>query len=140
MRRIGLATVAAVLLLGAAVAGAAGTTETFQVGNLDVSVEGGIAPTKLPKNELAPITLTVGGSIQTSDGTHPAALKSLKLEFDKNGELNTAGLATCSVGKLVSTLTAQAKQLCGKALIEPARSPPRSPSPNRRRSAPAARC
>src|SRR5262249_22060586 len=106
-RRLLLAVVAAMVLLGAAVAGAAGPSETFKVGNLSVEIEGGIKPTKLPKNEMAPITLQVGGSIATADGSHPAALKSLKLEFDKNGALNTEGLPTCTVGKLTSTLTAQ---------------------------------
>ena len=98
MRRLGLASIAAVLLLGAAVAVAAETPapENFKVGNLDVEIEGGITPTKLPRNEKAPITLQVGGAIKTDDGSHPAALKSLQLEFDKNGELNTTGLPTCT--------------------------------------------
>src|SRR6185312_5453196 len=88
MRRLGLVTIAALLLLGAAVAVAAQTEpESFKVGNLNVEIEGGITPTKLPKKEKAPITLQVGGSIKSDDGSHPAALKSLKLEFDKNGEL-----------------------------------------------------
>jgi hypothetical protein len=117
MRRLLLLAIAAALLVGAAVAVAAGPSETFKVGDLEVTVEGGITPTKLPKKTKAPITLTVGGSIKTVDGSHPSALKSLQLEFDKAGELNTTGLATCTVGKLVSTLTAQAKQLCGKALV-----------------------
>jgi hypothetical protein len=117
MRRVLLAAVAAVLLLGAAVAVAAGRSETFKVGNLNVTIEGGITPTKLPKNEKAPITLKVGGTIKTGDGSQPPALKTLQLEFDKAGELNTKGLPTCTVGKLLSTLTAQAKQLCGKALV-----------------------
>jgi hypothetical protein len=116
-RRLAVAAVAALLLLGTAVAGAAGPSETFKVGDLSVEIEGGITPTKLPKAEMAPITLQVGGSIKTTDGSHPAALKSLNLEFDKNGALNTKGLPTCTVGKLTSTLTAQAKQLCGKALV-----------------------
>jgi hypothetical protein len=118
IRRLVLPIVAAALLLGAAVAVAARSEpESFKVGNLQVEIEGGISPTKLPKKEKAPITLQVGGSIKSDDGSHPAALKSLTLEFDKNGELNTKGLPTCTVGKLISTLTAQAKQLCGKALV-----------------------
>src|ERR1700744_5423206 len=102
MRRALLSGVAAVLLLVAAVAVAvaAEAPENFKVGNLNIKIEGGISPTKLPKNKLAPITLKVGGSIETVDGSHPAALKSLKLEFDKNGELNTEGLPTCTVAKL----------------------------------------
>jgi hypothetical protein len=119
MRRLLVAGVAAVVLVVAAVAAAvaAEAPENFKVGNLDVKIEGGISPTKLPKNKKVPITLKVGGSIETVDGSHPAALKSLQLEFDKNGELNTEGLPTCTVRKLESTLTAQAKQLCGGALV-----------------------
>jgi hypothetical protein len=117
IRRVALAAIVAAALLGAAVAVAAGPSETFKVGNLDVKIEGGITPTKLPKGEKAPIVLNVGGSIKTVDGSHPPALKTLKLEFDKAGELNTKGLPTCTVGKLLSTLTAQAKKLCGTALV-----------------------
>jgi hypothetical protein len=121
IRKVGaLAIVTAVLSVGGAVAAAAplgGPSEDFKVGNLDVKIEGGISPTKLPRNEFAPIQLKIGGSIETSDGSHPAALKSLKLEFDKNGQLNTTGLPTCTVGRLQSTLTAQAKQVCGDALV-----------------------
>lgn len=115
MRRLVLITVAAVLLLGVAAAGAA--PEVFRVGNLKIGIEGQIKPMKLPRNEFAPISLEVGGSIATADRSHPAALKSLMLEFDKNGRLNTKGLPTCTVGRLISTLTAQAKQLCGSALV-----------------------
>jgi hypothetical protein len=117
IRKVGVLAIAAALLLGAAAAVAAGPVETFKVGNLNVTIEGGISPTKLPKNKLAPISLEVGGKIATEDGSHPAALKTVKLEFDKNGELNTKGLPTCTVGKLQSTLTSQAKKVCGDALI-----------------------
>ena len=45
------------------------------------------------------------------------ALKTLTLEFDKPGAIDTKGFATCTVQKLESTLTAQANAKYGKALI-----------------------
>lgn len=118
MRRLALITVAVVLALGAAAALAAEQgADTFQVGNLNVTVEGGITPTRLPRKTKAPVTLRVGGSIETLDGSHPAAVRTIKLEFDKAGEMNTEGLPTCSVARLQSTLTAQAKKICRDALV-----------------------
>ncbi|TMK57455.1 MAG: hypothetical protein E6G51_06760 [Actinobacteria bacterium] len=107
---------ASALVLGGVLIAAAGA-ETVRIDNLVFTVDGGITPTKLPKKGEAPITLEVSGTIKNEDGTHPPALKTLLLEFDKHGRLNTTGLPTCTVGKLQNTLTAQAKSVCGKALI-----------------------
>jgi hypothetical protein len=106
---------AAVLLAAALISSAAG--DTVKIANLVIKIDGGITPRKLPRTTMAPIKLELTGSLETSDGTHPPALKTLKLDFDRNGTLNTKGLATCTVGKLQSTLTAQAKQSCGDALV-----------------------
>jgi hypothetical protein len=91
--------------------------QTVRLGNLIVTIEGDFSPKALPKKEKAPITLKVSGSLKTADATHPPALKTLFLEFDRNGELNTKGLPTCKVGQLQSTITAQAKRACGDALV-----------------------
>jgi hypothetical protein len=117
-RKLGalLGVLAAMAALGALiVSGAAG--ETVKLGNLEISIEGGITPKKLPKKGKAPITLKVEGQIKTNDGSHVPVLKTINLQFDKNGELNTTGLPTCDPAKIQSTLTAQAKKICGSALV-----------------------
>jgi hypothetical protein len=114
-RSIVLGVAVVVLLLGALISGAAG--ETVRAGNLIITIDGGISPSKLPKKTPAPITLKLSGDIKAADATHPPALKTLQLEFDRHGEINTKGLATCTTGKLQSTLTAQARQACGDALV-----------------------
>jgi hypothetical protein len=91
--------------------------QTVKFGNLIATIDGGITPTKLPKTKPAPITLNLSGALKTADGTHVPPLKTLSLEFDRHGYLNTKGLPTCPTGKLQSTLTAQAKKACGDALI-----------------------
>jgi len=103
------------LLASCLIGGAA--ADTVRVNDLVLTVDGSFAPTKLPKKGEAPITLRVSGKIKTETGTHPPALKTLLLEFDRAGRLNTKGLPTCTVGKLQSTLTAQAKRICGDALV-----------------------
>lgn len=91
--------------------------QTVRAGNLIVTIEGAITPKKLPSKTPAPITLSVSGSLKTADGAHPPALKTLHLEFDKHGQLNTKGLATCTTKKLQSTLTATAERVCKDSLI-----------------------
>jgi len=93
------------------------SADTVHLGNLQITIEGGFTPTKLPKRTPAPIALNVKGNLRTEDGSHPPALKSLDILFDKNGHLNTKGLATCTQAKLQSTLTEQAKQTCPAALV-----------------------
>jgi hypothetical protein len=104
------------LLLTAALIATA-SAQTVRVGNLVITINGGVTPKKLPKSTPAPIKLRVDGSLATADGTHPPVLQTLYLQFDKHGHLNTKGLPTCTVGKLRSTLTAQAKKVCGDALV-----------------------
>lgn len=91
--------------------------DTVRAGDLIITIDGSVSPTKLPKKTPAPITLKVSGSIATADGAHVPALKTLALQFDRHGQINTTGLATCSPQKLQSTLSAQAKAACGPALV-----------------------
>jgi hypothetical protein len=115
MRRA-IAILLAAALFGGGLIVSAGA-DTVRIDDLVFTVDGGITPKALPKRGEAPISLTVSGTISKEDGSHPPALKTLLLEFDRNGRLNTKGLPTCTVGKLLNTLTAQAKSVCGKALV-----------------------
>lgn len=115
MRRA-LAVLLVAVLFGGALIVSAGA-DTVKINGLVFTVDGGVTPKKLPRKGEAPISLTVDGTIQREDGTHPPALNTLLLEFDRHGRLDTNGLPTCTVGKLQNTLTAQAKSVCGKALV-----------------------
>ncbi len=106
---------AAVAVMVAVVASASGIT--IKAGNIEATFDGKIAPTAFPKKTKAPVTLTLEGKLKTTDGEHIAAAKTISLDFDKAGELFTKGLPTCKKGALESTLTSQAKSVCGKALV-----------------------
>lgn len=108
--------IALVALLGLAISSATAEVVT-KSGNLETTIEGKFTPKKLPKKTYAPIKLDLEGSMATTDKSHVPALKTIYLEFDRNGKLNTKGLPTCSVGKLQSTLTAQAKKACASSLV-----------------------
>jgi hypothetical protein len=109
---------AAVALLGALVVGnAVAKSQKVILGNLVIELDGSVSPSKLSKTTPQPITLNLSGTAGTTDGTHVPPLKELFVEFTKEGHLNTKGLPSCSVGKLQSTLTAQAKAACGSSLI-----------------------
>ena len=116
-RPIGLLALGTAALLAMSVLGSSALGQTVRAGNLIVTVQGGFTPHKLPRDTLAPITLSAKSTIKTADGTHLPPAKTLALEFDKHASLNTRGLPTCSVNRLRNTLTSQAEKICGNALV-----------------------
>jgi hypothetical protein len=116
-RRAGLLALGAALMALSVIVVASASATKVRAGNLEIEIEGGFSPKKLSKKTPTPITLKLEGAIKTADGTHPPALKTLDLEFDKHGAINTKGLPTCTAGKLASTLTAQAKKACGPSQV-----------------------
>jgi len=86
-------------------------------GNLELILNGGFKPTKLPKNKLAPIHLKIEGAINTLDGSHPSPLTEVIVETDKNGTINAKGLAKCTAGKLAARTTKAAEKACPKAIV-----------------------
>jgi hypothetical protein len=122
MRKYLMLTMALMGLLAVSVAGIAsaaggGGPVTVEAGNLKVTFDGGFSPTKLPKNKMVPIVFSASGKLQTKDGTHPPALKTVEVESDKNGTINTKGVPTCTSGKLQSRDTKAAEKVCGPAII-----------------------
>jgi hypothetical protein len=115
------AKLAAASILGTAILAAgltaAASGEVAQVGNLQVSFNGGIAPVKLPRSETVPVTVRTEGKVKTIDKTPPPKLERIVLAINSNGKIQTKGLATCSLAKLESDTSATAKKVCGEAQI-----------------------
>jgi hypothetical protein len=109
--------VAAVAVMAVAVSGALAKKITIRSGNLVATFGGGISPKKLPKKERGGLTLKLEGKLETVDKSHIPPVKTISLDFDKAGRLFTKGLPSCRQGAIESTLTAQAKKVCGKALV-----------------------
>jgi len=108
--------VAAVLTLLVAAAALA-KPEVVRVGTLFLRDNGGISPTKLPRHELAPTSANLNAKIGTTDGSHPPAIRSVNLDFDKTIQVNARGLPSCTEQQLVARSTAAAKSACADAII-----------------------
>jgi hypothetical protein len=96
---------------------AASASDIVQEENLRVSVEGKLAPKRLPREGQAPISVTVGWQIATTDGTPPPKLKGLRIEINKEGRFDTTGLPTCPYAKIQPATTQRALANCRSALV-----------------------
>jgi hypothetical protein len=101
------------LLVAAAIAGAV----VQKRGNLLVHFNADFSPHSLPRQEPAPIEVTIQGAVETSDGSHPPSLERLEVELNRNGRLYTEGLASCSAAQLQSTSSSEASSRCGRAMV-----------------------
>jgi hypothetical protein len=89
----------------------------LRAGNIIITAEGGFSPTRLPRHENAPITIHGGGKISTVNGELPPILETIDIEFDRHGSVETLGLPVCTMSKLSSTLTKQARKACPGAIV-----------------------
>lgn len=98
---------------------AAGTASALRVraGDLILNAEGGFSPTALPKHHDAPITLRGGGSLSTVSGELPPIAKTLTIEFDRHGHVETAGLPVCHDSQIEATTVAQARRHCRGSIV-----------------------
>lgn len=116
MRR-GLLAIGAWFAIGAVVlAGAAGAA-TVRVGSLVLHADGGFTPQLLPKRTFAPIHFQGYGEVKTTDGSLPPALQQVKLDFDRDGRLTTAGLPVCQPAKIEAASPGLARRRCADAIV-----------------------
>lgn len=88
-----------------------------RAGNLVVSLNGGVSPTKLPKRRRGGISLHLVSSIGTTDGSQPPVAKTVTIDFDRQGTIDARGLPACREGEIEARPTAAAKAACRKAIV-----------------------
>jgi len=109
-----LASIAAVAVLSVTGVALAKQAQTrIVVGDLALTVGGGISPSKLPRNEYVPVTADMFGKIATTNGGHPPAFRELVLDVDRDFKVNVRGLPVCTPGELEATNTKAALKACG---------------------------
>jgi hypothetical protein len=91
--------------------------ELTERGDLFVRFQGGINPTSLPRTQLAPITVSVAGTVKSLSGERPPALRKIRIELNKGGRLDSSGLPICHYGQLVAVVTERALEACGDAFV-----------------------
>jgi hypothetical protein len=96
---------------------AAGERKVECAGNICVSDDGGISPTKLPRHGKAPVTARLIAGIESRDGSHPPALQSVRIDVDKTLAVDAVGLPTCRKPQLEATSSASARRACSDAVV-----------------------
>lgn len=99
--------------------GAVGSASALRlrVGDLVIVADGGFTPKSLPAKHDAPITLHGGGKLSTVSGALPPILKTITIEYDRHGSVQTVGLPTCTGGKLENTTVVAARRACPGAIV-----------------------
>jgi hypothetical protein len=95
----------------------ASASEIVQKGTLRVTVDGRLSPRALPRKGSAPISVSVGGEISTTDGSQVPRLETLAIELNREGHLDSAGLPTCPYSRIQPASTSRALSACRPALV-----------------------
>lgn len=99
------------------VCASAARAELTERGDLFVRFRGGISPSALPRTQLAPIAVRVAGIVKTLSGERPPALRRIRIELNRSGRLDPAGLPVCHYNQLVAATPRQALDSCGGAQV-----------------------
>lgn len=99
------------------VASALAKPHVIRAGNLFLKDDGGIFPSKLPRHSQVPISARIDAEIGTTDASHPPAVKTLNIDFDKSIEVNAKGLPACKQAELTARSTRDAKRACPDAIV-----------------------
>lgn len=82
-----------------------------------VSFDAQLSPKILPREGLAPVSISLSGSVRADNGKAPPRLRLVELAFGARGGLDTAGLPTCARPRLRNATQRQALSRCRDALI-----------------------
>ncbi len=91
--------------------------ELTEGGDLFVRFRGGIAPSALPRTKLAPIAVSIAGTVKTLSGERPPALRRIRIELNRGGRLDPSGLPRCRYGQLVAASPEKVLAACRDALV-----------------------
>lgn len=98
-------------------AGSIAAGERVQKGNLRASFTGKLNPVVLPREGIAPISVSVGGKVTTADGSPPPPLHTIEIAINRNGRFDATGLPRCTLAQIQPTTTADALRACRQALV-----------------------
>jgi hypothetical protein len=99
-----------------ALGGTAGA-ERAQDGNLIVTLNGGISPRMLPRNQAVPVAVHLAGRVLTSDSSPLPRVNWIRLELAWRGVLDTHGLPVCPRARLIGTDSQLALERCAGSQV-----------------------
>lgn len=86
-------------------------------GDLRVAFGATLSPIALPRYGAAPISLSFGGRISTTDGAAPAQLERIVVALNRHGRVDRIGLPVCHLAQIQPATDAQALSGCRGALV-----------------------
>ncbi|HEX2095919.1 MAG TPA: hypothetical protein VHF50_00945 [Solirubrobacterales bacterium] len=95
----------------------AAAADRVRLGPLVLTANGGFEPRLLPKRTYAPIRFQGRATIEMLNGEQPPALRRVRLDFDRDGKLTTAGLASCAPNSIAEATPEQARRTCAGSLV-----------------------
>jgi hypothetical protein len=95
----------------------AGTSAVAQKGNIRIAVDGKLRPRTLPRHGVAPVRVSVGGRVTTTDGTLQPRLKVIRIELNRHGRLDYKGLPTCKLSRIQPGSSSRALTQCRSSLV-----------------------
>jgi hypothetical protein len=88
-----------------------------KVGSLVLTADGGFTPRQLPRRAYAPIDFRGFADLRSTDGAVPPSLQQVRIDFDRDGRLTTAGLPVCQPATLEGATPATARNRCPGAIV-----------------------
>jgi hypothetical protein len=119
MRRAPIRSVVAAATLALALSGVAyaAAPTVVRIGNLVLTVNGGVTPKSLPRDRRAPIGFHAVGGLETIDGAHPPAIRELDFDIDRDVEIDTSQFEVCRRGQLEARTAGAARRACPGAVL-----------------------
>jgi hypothetical protein len=116
--RLAAALLAAALLSFSALLAASAAAKRAQIGHLIVSLDASFSPVRLPRHQLAPVSISVSGLLGTDDGSSLPRLSGIELALASgNSRLDTRGLPSCPGRHLLSATARQGLERCPNTLV-----------------------
>jgi len=109
-------TIAAALALAFALSTLA-QAEVVQRGGLRVTFEGELTPRKLPRHGGAPVRVSIGTKIASSDGGAAPQLRKIEIAINRYGRFDSSGLPKCTEREIQPATTQNALAACGDSLV-----------------------
>src|SRR3954462_3050533 len=88
-RRTGRRTVVLAVAAASLAVAAGASALVINAGDVILHAEGGFAPTTLPRHTDAPTTIHGSGKVSPASGELPPIVKTLLIEYDRHGSLQT---------------------------------------------------
>ena len=112
------ALLAAALLISSAFLDAPAGARRAQIGHLIVSLDASFSPSRLPRDRLAPVSISVSGLLGTDDGSPLPRLRGIELALASgSSRLDARGLPRCPRRRLLSATEHQGLERCANTLV-----------------------